>query len=234
MKSLKTLLVIPARAGSKGLPGKHLLELNGKKLIEYAIQSAIGCSFYFQEKVISTDCEEMLNLALGLGMSAPFKRPKQLAEDETTSVEVLKHAVLNHENRFNHKLDFVMLLQATNPLVSSTDIDNVMEMLISIEDEVDGIISVTELKSHFFHSSYVLGEDTYLKKITEETNSLRRQDIKSRFFKSNGGIYVVRRDVLFKQNTIYTNKTYPYLMPIYKHVDIDDSDDFELAKKLIS
>lgn len=120
----KVLAIIPARGGSKGIPKKNIKPLNGKPLIAWTIEEAKK-SVYIDKLIVSTDCEEILEVAKEFGAEVPFKRPAELAQDDTPSVELILHAI-----DYLSGYDYITLLQPTSPLRVVKDIDQCISKTI--------------------------------------------------------------------------------------------------------
>ena len=128
-KSLKILAVIPARKGSKGIPGKNMTKILGKPLIYFTIKNAKK-SKYITSIIVSTDCEKIAKISKKMGAEVPFLRPNKLATDKSQTFPVIKHAIKQIEKIKNFKFDYIILLQPTCPLRSFKDINFSLKKLI--------------------------------------------------------------------------------------------------------
>ena len=142
----KVLVVIPARGGSKQLPRKNILEFAGKPLIGYTIELALKLKSLFHRIVVSTDDLEIAEVSKSFGAEVPFLRKKELSLDTTPMVPVLKDAVQFIENQDNLNIDWVLLLQPTDPLRESDDIKEALKL--GQKNECDSVISVERVFSH--------------------------------------------------------------------------------------
>ena len=226
------LIVIPARAGSKGLPGKNIKKLHGKPLISYSIEAAINSDFKL-DVLVSTDGHEIADVALKSGALVPFIRPAEISDDSATSQDVLLHAVEFYENLKKVKIDWALLLQPTNPLITSEDLNGAMKLAIQHQRKVDTIISAVEMPAHLPASLYSLESGHTIKKLFKNIKQGRRQDSDSKLVKTNGSIFMVRRDYLFANKKIFSPKIAAYLMPKSRYVDIDDAEDFNIASMML-
>lgn len=225
MGDYKCLAVIPARGGSKGLPGKNIRLLHGKPLIQYSIEAALnsGC---VDEVVVTTDSEQIAHVSSQAGATVPFIRPAELATDEAKSIDVLTHAVEFYEQTRNQWFDFIMLLQPTSPLRNAMDIKEAYTTFLN--NQADSLQSVTLSGVQ----PYLLREmdngqlTPYLK---GEKEHLRRQDLKE-LYALNGAIYIVKRDLLMKSDTLVGPRNYGYMMPKERSIDIDDEFDLKMAE----
>lgn len=223
------LAIIPARGGSKGVPGKNIKNLGDKPLIYYTIKAAKE-SVFIDRIIISTDDEEIAEVAKKCGAEVPFMRPDELATDTAKAIDTYLYTVNKLNESSNDLIEEFIVLQPTSPLRSATDIDNAVE--IFIKNRADSVISVVEAE----HPPY------WYKKITNEgilkdyfisNNSLNRQEY-DRTYLPNGAIFVFRYNILKETLNYYTDKTYPYIMPKERSVDIDNVLDFKMAEFLIS
>lgn len=219
------LAVIPARGGSKGLPGKNIRLLHDKPLIQYSIEAALnsGC---VDEVVVTTDNEDIARVSSQAGAAVPFIRPAELATDMAKSIDVLKHAVEFYEQTQNHFFDVIMLLQPTSPLRNALDIKEAYTLFLN--NQADSLQSVTLSGVQ----PYLLREmdngklTSYLK---DEKEHLRRQDLKE-LYALNGAIYIVKRDLLMNSDTLIGPRNCGYIMPRERSVDIDDEFDLKMAE----
>jgi len=221
----KYLAIIPARSGSKRLPNKNILFLNGKPLIEWTIQAAKK-SKYIDDIVITSDSDKILEIAKHNDILA-LKRSKELATDEATTVDVIKH-VLTEFNEY----DYIVLLQPTSPLRNEKHIDEAIEMLET--KKADAVVSVCEME-HSPLWSNILPSDLSMKNfLREEIKNKRSQDL-DKYYRLNGAIYICKKDKFLKENTLFLNDNiFAYIMDRKSSVDIDDEIDFKLAEVLIS
>ncbi len=229
MKNRPTFLaVVPARCGSKGLPGKNIMPLHGKPLIAWSIEAALN-SKYITDTVVSSDCDEILSVAREYGAYA-LKRPKELALDSSPSEPLITHAIESLEKE-GRSYDFVVLLQPTSPLRDSKDIDNAIESMLNKGGNAS--ISVYE-PSHSPFKAFVAKENGFLKGIVDDDKPfMRRQDLPSVYL-TNGAIYIINTEIFLKTQRLFTDRTVPYIMPIEKSVDIDSIDDFKVAEKALA
>ena len=127
---MKILAIVPARGGSKGIPQKNIYPLCNKPLIYYTIK-AIQKSKMITRAILSSDSEDILNIATEYGLEAPFVRPAELARDDTPALPVIKHAVQWLEENDNYRADYIILLQPTSPLRTEKHIDGALSKLLN-------------------------------------------------------------------------------------------------------
>lgn len=227
-ESKTVLAVIPARGGSKGLPRKNIKLLGGRPLIAWTIEAALECG-YIDRVVVSTEDEEIADVAKRWGAEVPFMRPAQLATDEAKGMEVLLHAMgwlEAHQERF----DLVLLLQPTSPLRSAEDIRNALALFT--QKRAEAVVSVCESE----HSPLwmgTLGEDLNLRDfLPREVLKSNRQELQ-RFYRLNGALYLATWEFLKKNRNFFGEKTYAYIMPRERSVDIDTELDLLFAEFLL-
>lgn len=221
------LAVIPARGGSKGLPGKNIRPLNGKPLILYSIEAALESGIVTQV-VVSTDDEAIADVARHAGAEVPFLRPAELATDEAKSIDVLRHAVQYYEEN-GQQYDYILLLQPTSPLRTATDIREAMKQFIYCG--ADSLQSVASARTH----PYLLRQRSdagQLSPYLEAESHARRQDL-TELYELNGAIYLMKRGLLMEQGKIVGASNQGFIMPAERSVDIDTLWDFRLAEWIL-
>jgi N-acylneuraminate cytidylyltransferase/CMP-N,N'-diacetyllegionaminic acid synthase len=226
-KGKSILALIPARGGSKGLPRKNIRPLLGKPLIAWTIEQALA-SKYLDRVIVSTDSEEIAEISKKYGAEVPFMRPKKLATDEVKSIDVVLHAVKWMEEN-DGSYDLLMLLQPTSPLRTVEDIDKAVELLFG--KGAIAVVSVCKVDHHPYWSN-VLPEDGCMENfIRPEAINKNRQGLPI-FYRLNGAIYLAYCDYLKQEKTFFGDKTFAYIMPKERSIDIDEEIDFILAELL--
>lgn len=227
---MKILGIIPARGGSKGVPGKNIKILGTKPLIAYAIESALSTNL-IQDVVVSTDSIEIKEIAIQFGAQVPFIRPDYLANDTAKSIDVVIHALEFLKNK-GKVFDAVMLLQPTNPFRTKAFIEEAIHKFNEVQ--LDSLISVLPVPSEYNpHWIFKENERGYLSIATGETEIIpRRQDLPKAYFR-DGSIYITSTQVLMNQKTFYGNKLGFIVSSENKHVNIDTNEDWALAEKLL-
>ena len=124
------LAIIPARGGSKGIPRKNIKNLNGKPLLEYTVDAINKCKL-IDRAILSTDDDEIINIGSKLGLEVPFKRPLNLAQDDTPALPVIKHALNALEDIDGYKPDVIIILQPTSPLRTNKHISEALNLYLS-------------------------------------------------------------------------------------------------------
>ncbi|MDI3473276.1 MAG: CMP-N,N-diacetyllegionaminic acid synthase [Thermotogaceae bacterium] len=227
-KGKRFLALIPARGGSKGLKDKNIRLLNNKPLLAYTIEAAKE-SGIFDRIIVSTDSEKIAAVALKYGAEVPFMRPKELATDTASSMDVLIHTIkLLQES--GDIYDYVVLLQPTSPLRTSQDIVEAANLLI--KKNANSVVSVCRVE-HSPLWSNTLPEDLSLKDfIRPEIKNLRRQDLPI-FYRLNGAIYIAKVSYILETKDFFGQGSYAYIMPVNRSVDIDTEFDLALAEVLL-
>ena len=227
----KILALIPARGGSKGVPRKNIRDLGGKPLVVHSIDAALAVKDLLYRVIVSTDDAKIAEVARAAGAEAPFLRPDGLANDKAPMVPVEQHAVEFVEEQDGVKIDWILLLQPTTPFRSAEDIRHCVEL--AQESDCDAVISVAEIKAgHPIQAKKIVdGQLTYY--CIEEIEGMRRQDCQPPAYLRNGAIYLTRRDVLMKNDSIWGKRTVPYIMPEERSVNIDRPIDFKVAEVMM-
>lgn len=218
--------MIPARAGSKGVPQKNLRQIRGKPLIQWTVDVARHSS-YIDRLILSTEDEKIAEVGRQCGCDIPFSQPKELASDETPMIAVLQHAIRSLPKKY----DYVVLLQPTSPLRLSSDIDAAIELCH--KQNAPACVSVCKShKSPFW--MYSISQNGAMKPVFESTDNrhARRQENPDTYV-LNGAVYVFRCDWLLDQTTFLTDETLAYIMPEERSIDIDREIDFVLADELL-
>ncbi len=222
------LCVIPARGGSTGLPGKNIKQLMGKPLIAYTIEQAKK-SKYIDRVIISTEDEHIAEISKDYNAEVPFKRPVELARDESGMIDVLLHAIKWMEDEVAYKFNILVLLHVTTPLRNTEDIDNCIELLVG--ENADNVFSVTEAYRNPYFNMVEVGSDNKVR-LVKGGSFLTRQSAPE-VFDMNSSIYVWWKDTLTEKKGIFLDKTRTYVMPRERSVDIDEPLDFRIARMLL-
>ncbi len=226
---MKILAIIPARGGSKGVPNKNIKLLGNKPLVAYTIESALQ-SELLSTTIVSTDSLEIFEIAEKIGLKPPFLRPENLAQDSSTSIEVVQHAIEFFENQ-NVYFDAVCLLQPTNPFREAGFIDAAIQKFV--DSNADCLMSVLPIPHQYNpHWGFEEKEKGLLKIATGEEKIIsRRQDLPKAFHR-DGAIYLTKTSVV-KNGSLY-GKLIAYIEnnPEF-YVNIDTLDDWEKAEKLL-
>ena len=221
------IAIIPARGGSKGLPGKNVLPLCGKPMIAYTIEAAKQ-SKYIDRVIVSTDDQNIADIALEYGAEVPFLRPEFLASDTAQAIDNYIYTIERLSKDWEVSIEEFVVLQPTSPLRIAEDIDGAIEMFL--EKKADSVISYTR-EAHPVSWHKYLDENNLFIDIFDTTIA-NRQDLRTSYY-PNGAVYVFRFSMI-QERKYYTNKSYGYVMPRNRSVDIDYKDDFDYVEFLMS
>jgi CMP-N-acetylneuraminic acid synthetase len=229
---MKVLGLIPARGGSKGVPGKNIKNLNNKPLIAYAIESAKK-SKLLDNCIVSTDSEEIKTVAEECGGRVPFLRPKEIAQDATPDFDVIEHA-LNWFIERGEKYDAVAYLRPTTPLRTASDIDGAIERLQSSSQDIVRSVTRVDGKSHPFWMWKV--EDSVAKPFVDgvDIRKYERRQLLPPCYALNGVIDVIRVQLLITGKSLQSNAFTPYEIPQARSYDIDTQSDFEHLESIFA
>lgn len=227
---MKILGLIPARGGSKGVPKKNIKLLGKLPLLEYTIHSAKESNL-LTEIVVSTDDEEIAIAAEVAGYKPPFVRPAEFAQDTSTSLEVVQHAIAYFESQ-NIFFDAVCLLQPTNPFREKGFIDKAIEKFIA--SNADCLVSVLEIPHEYNpHWAFEKTSNGLLKIATGEMNIIPRRQELPKAFHRDGSVYISKTEVI-KNGSFYGDSiAYIEGNPQF-HVNIDTMKDWESAEKILT
>jgi CMP-N-acetylneuraminic acid synthetase len=220
--------LLPARGGSKGIPGKNLLELAGKPLLAWTGTALLEAES-LNRRICSTDSEDIAAFARGIGLEVPFIRPGELAEDHSGVIDVVLHALdyySNNEEQFSH----VVLLQATSPTVTAQDVDAAVHMALS--ENADTVITGFRASSTHPSLMYTVDESGDVQwLLTEGTHAKRRQELAEVFIRT-GLVYVVKTEVVREKHSMYGERICSMEIPQNRALAIDDEFDLAWAKFL--
>jgi CMP-N,N'-diacetyllegionaminic acid synthase len=215
--------LITARGGSKGVPRKNVRSLAGKPVIAWTIEAARQARS-LRRVIVSTDDEEIAAAAREHGAEVPFMRPAELAGDASSHISVVIHAIEWLEAQ-GDRPDYVMLIQPTSPLLSGEDIDAACR--IADEHDATAVLSVSEMDWHPYIAKRIGADGTLQAFMEADLSYLRRQDMPPAYA-LNGAMYLNRRESLLRDQTFWPERSYPYVMPEERSLDIDTEWDFHL------
>lgn len=225
---MRSLAIIPARSGSKGLKDKNIKLLDGKPLIAYTIEAALN-SKMFDEVFLSTDSEKYAEIGCSLGANVPFLRSEELSTDIASSWDVVKAALLNYQEK-GMKFETVALLQPTSPLRSCEDIINgYAQMKIK---NANAIVSVCEVDHSPLWCNTLPDDHSLQNFLRQDLIGKPRQSLPT-YYRLNGALYIVKSDYLWNTKNIYEKKCYAVIMSKENSIDIDDEIDFKIAEVLM-
>jgi CMP-N,N'-diacetyllegionaminic acid synthase len=220
---MSVLALIPARAGSKGIHRKNIRELNGKPLIAWSIEAALKAESV-DTIIVSTDDEEIAEVAISYGVEVPFLRPFELAQDDTPIMDVVFHTLEQLPST-----EFVLQLNPTSPLRTAEDIDGIIEFLQ--ENKCSSVVSVCETSKHP-NWMYYLEKDGLLTPYEKGPLAYRRQEL-PKIYALNGSLFLANTQWLLHTKNFISSETQGYVMPTERSADIDTPLDWEWVEFLI-
>lgn len=227
---MSILGVIPARGGSKGILKKNIVRLGNKPLIAYTIKEAIKSNL--SRIIVTTDNNEIAKISTDNGAEVPFKRPIELAQDTSSSIDVAIHSIKEMEKLDNTSYNGVMYLQPTSPFRSSEDINIALELLEKNE-KACSVISVVNVQGYhparmkYINNGYLIDPD-----FSEKKENQNRQELTPMYIR-NGAIYLTRKEILLKRS-FKGEFSLAYEMPLNRSVNIDCQEDLEFANWILS
>jgi len=227
---MNVLGVTLARGGSKGVPRKNIRPINGKPLLAYTIEEALKSKF-INKYVVSTEDKEIAAVAREYGADV-INRPEELADDNTPSIDAIKHALIVSEDWWG-SFNVVADLRCTNPLKTVEDIDGAIEKLIRTGADV--VVGVSKLEDH--HPSRIkrIFQDRLIDFAWPEDPRGQRQDLKPDAYIRNGSIYIVRASAIMEGiHFLGTDEIRPWIMPLERSVNVDTELDFKLIEVMLS
>jgi CMP-N-acetylneuraminic acid synthetase len=228
---MKTVGFIFARGGSKGLPGKNIRPLMGKPLIAWSIEQALSVN-RIEKVIVSTDSEEIANVARAYGAEVPFIRPKALSEDNSPEWLAWQHA-LDFMSKSTGRLPEVMVsIPVTAPLRSSSDINNCLDEYE--KGDVDAIITIADSYRSPFFNMVKADKKGYIDLVIKsDTSFTRRQDVPE-VFDITTVCYVVNTKFVISNDSLFQGRVKGVKVPRERSIDIDTLFDFEIAEALLT
>jgi len=223
---MKTLCVIPARGGSKGVPGKNIKPLNGKPLICYSIDVARKILNDI-DICVSTDDDEIISVVESYGLKVHFKRPENLSDDKAGMNEVLMHA-LDYYKQQGLSYDNLILLQPTSPFRKEEQLRDILEMY---NPNIDMVVSVAESHQSPYFTLFEETDKGFLKKSKDGYYQTRQQAPKVFYY--NGSVYLINIDSLKEKSIHSFDKIVKYCMTDVYSVDIDSPLDWAICETII-
>ena len=226
---MKTLWLIPARGGSKGIPDKNLKPFCGESLVSRAVRQALECASPDDTVFVSTDSSRIRLEAENAGIEVPFMRPEELASDSASTYSVILH-VLEEFKRKGATFEKVILLQPTSPFRTLEDIRSAESLW---HPGIDMVVSVNDSKANPYFNLFETDKDGFLKISKGEGDYSRRQDA-PKVWEYNGAVYVMSVEALMKSPMSKFKKIIPYEMPGSRSIDLDTPQDWTIAETIFS
>ena len=229
MGEKNVLAIIPARGGSKGIPGKNIREFAGKPLIVHSIEASLKCPLV-NRTVVSTDDDKIAEISKAHGAQI-IKRPDELAADTSLVIDAMKHAVLKVEEE-GEDVDIVLLLEPTSPFRRAQDLEKCVQVLL--EDKADSVATFTD--SHVSPNRlWRVSEDIVEPYIKGAVPWLPRQK-QPKAYELTGQVYALSRKILFENEgsiSTLSGRIFPVITPRETALDIDTEFDFVMAEKVM-
>ncbi|MFL5733354.1 MAG: cytidylyltransferase domain-containing protein [Chloroflexia bacterium] len=230
MSGMRVLGLVPARGGSKGVPGKNIRLLAGKPLLQYTAEAALAAS-RLSRVILSTENEEIAEVGRRCGLEVPFMRPTALAADDTPTLPVVQDALRKLEAE-GDAFDAVLILQPTTPLRRPEDIDGAIELLE--RTGADSVISFVDVgEKHPARMKFIDEEGRVTDPpFSERFEGQRRQDLPTLYLRE-GSIYLTRTRVIMEQNSVKGSDCRAWIVPSERTCNIDTEFDFFIAEQLL-
>jgi CMP-N,N'-diacetyllegionaminic acid synthase len=222
----KILWLITARSGSKSIPHKNIKLLGGHPLLSYRIKSVIKSDFNY-DMWISTDSKEYASIASKYGAEVPYIRPKELSNDNSSSIDVVLHA-MEHAKKTNKEYDYIGVLEPTSPFIKSSHLNEAINLL----EENEAANAVVAVKESRPNKIFIQKESKYLVELSKNLDNLKtlgRQAFEKEITPS-GGFYISKWYDFLKNKTFYTSKTLGYEVDEISGVEIDEPIDWHFSE----
>lgn len=229
---MNILGLVPARGGSKGVPRKNIAPCGGRPLLAWTAKAAQG-SELLARTILSSDDQIIMDLAREWGVEVLFKRPAELAQDDTPALPVINHAVEWMEWEEGFQADVIVLLQPTSPLRLARHIDEAVQMLLD-DPGADSVVSVTEVPHNYAPGSIMVAEGNRLVPWMHQNETSNLRQYKPKFLARNGAaIYAFRRECLLQKGSIFGDRILGYRMNLEDSIDVDTSLDLKICDMLL-
>jgi CMP-N,N'-diacetyllegionaminic acid synthase len=231
MDASQLLIIIPARGGSKGLPGKNTKTLGGYPLLKWTSDAVALSGLKNYQCILSTDDAEIAAIGKDIGLDTPFLRPTELASDTANTVDAVFHAINWLKTNRNFQPEYLMLLQPTSPFRSPQVIHEAFKLLT--ENDIDAVIGVKPIHRTLGTLFYAIEENT-LSALEKQANlTTRRQDVRT-LYTPNGAMYLIKSETLKTQKVFFPENSKAIIMDQIQSHDIDDPIDWAIATAYIN
>ncbi len=227
---MKYIILICARGGSKGLPGKNIKQLNGIPLIGWSIKIAKQID-RISRVIVSTDSEEIAKIALEYGAEVPFMRPENLALDNSPEWSVWRHSINYLENQQSEKIDALVVLPVTAPLRTIRDVNKCIDLFE--KGGTDSVITVSESNRNPYFNMTSNDSKGYSSLVIQSDKGIVRRQDAPQVFDMTTVAYVVDANFVKEFNGIFEGKVKSVIIPVKRAIDIDTRLDFKVAECLL-
>lgn len=229
---MNVLAVLPARGGSKSIPKKNITPLGGRPLISYAL-AAVRSSSAVSRTIVDTDDAEIAEVARGLGAETPYLRPAELAQDDTPTMPVLRHALAWLEKNESYVPDALLLVQPTSPFIRAREITDAVALLAA-HPEADSVTSVQEVTNHFHPFNLRRIEDDGFLRFADPEKRAKYTTRQSKpVFYAMGNLWLFRPQVIREKNIPIGDRCLPLVIRGLSTFDVDDREDLRIAEALL-
>jgi N-acylneuraminate cytidylyltransferase/CMP-N,N'-diacetyllegionaminic acid synthase len=226
---IQTLLIVPARSGSKGLPDKNIRLLAGKPLLTWTAEAIIQAGLPHSLAILSTDNPDYAQIGRQSGLTVPFLRPASCAGDSASALQVIEQALAWFQGEYAYVPEQIMWLQPTSPFRSVAVIQQADAMLV--EQQVDSVIGCMEI--HRDLTTLFACEQGFLRPLNKlKPTQTARQQVEP-LLTPNGAMYLCKTAYLLENQSFYPEKTVPLIMNALQSLDIDDEMDWLMAEAFI-
>jgi len=228
-KKPKVLGIIPARSGSKGIPGKNIAVIGSKPLIAWTIEIAKQAK-NLDKIIVSTDSEKYASICKNYNVEVPFLRPPELSSDEATSEDVVIHTLKWMKKNEHYQPDYILYLQPTSPLRTADDIDQSIN--IAKEKNAYSVVSVELTNRHPYFMKKIDSDGLISHYEKQVFPTPRRQELEP-IYVLNGAIFLISTKIILDNKSWYGEKCYSYIMPPERSLEIDTPWDLHIANLLL-
>jgi len=223
-------MIVPARAGSKGLANKNIRHLGGKPLLYWSAAAIQKADITESLSILSTDSEEYAQIGKACGLEAPFLRPSQYSNDQSSAIDVILHSLQWFKETYNYHPKYVMLLQPTSPFRTAQHIKQAWELIQ--QENIDSVIGCQQIfrdESTLFHL-----QSNYLSALAKgKTIQQRRQEVPP-LLTPNGCMYLTRTDIILQHQSFYPSNTIPLICDKISSMDLDTEQDWLIAESILN
>lgn len=224
---MKKLIVIPARGGSKGIPGKNIFPINGKPLLEYTIETVLSADLSNTDLAVSTDSEKIMEVARKYKEVVLINRPAEISGDKASTESALIHALDYMKDSFGKEYDAVLTLQATSPLRKPETLRNFIETYEAAYPTYDAMLSLNEDRSDFWHEV----EHEKFERLFK--NAPRRRQERKPLYIENSAYYITDVVALRKTSSVLGNSVNGFVISEFEAVDINEMIDIYIAEGIM-
>lgn len=224
----KVLAIIPARKGSKRLPDKNKLILNGKPLISWTIESALA-SDYIDDIVISTDDSDIKKISQSYDVDVPFLRPKSLSGDKASTLDVIFHSIDYYES-VGKFYETIVLLQPTSPLRTTSDVNNAFKLLSL---DTHSVVSVSKVDHSPIWCNTLPPNNSLEFFLNKDIIGKRSQELPE-YYRLNGAIFIAKTKYIKTNKNFFGKKSKAFIMERQNSIDIDTEIDFKLCQLIMN